>query len=388
GRTRVGGARARRGRLLRFRAHRAGPERVADLRLDRRLGRPRRQARRPPGDERGIARRVCARGDRGHRRNVRLVRRAQPPRSSRARLPGDRRTASRRNRGGGSGAPRRWRRRDRGDRGGGCVARDGVDARREVRGAFGGGAPGRRRRRRRGATRDRRAHGVGTLAVKGRGLVGALERSWSGEPGSVPWSLALLPLAGAYAIASGWARRTADRTRLAAEGVYVVAVGNLTAGGTGKSSIARWLAAEIAEAGGRGAVLLRGHGADAAVDAPAAMPDFAGMSLAGAAARYGDEALAHRAALPRSVAVIVDPDRARAASSARRGYGATVAILDDGWEQRRLAWNEIWVTLDPSRPCGNGHYLPAGPLRRPPETLARATVVAFLLESEEERVSD
>ena len=224
--------------------------------------------------------------------------------------------------------------------------------------------------------------------MKGRGLVEALERSWSGEPGSVPWSLALLPLAGAYAIASGWARRTADRTRLAAEGVYVVAVGNLTAGGTGKSSIARWLAAEIAEAGGRGAVLLRGHGADAAVDAPAAVPDFAGMSLAGAAARYGDEALAHRAALPRSVAVIVDPDRARAASSARRGYGATVAILDDGWEQRRLAWNEIWVTLDPSRPCGNGHYLPAGPLRRPPETLASATVVAFLLESEADQVSD
>ena len=224
--------------------------------------------------------------------------------------------------------------------------------------------------------------------MRGRGFVGALERSWSGEPGSVPWSLALLPLAGAYAMASGWARRAAARTRAVAEGVHVVAVGNLTAGGTGKSSIARWLAGEIAEAGGRGAVLLRGHGADAAGDAPAAVPDFAGMSLARATARYGDEALAHRAALPRSVTVIVDPDRARAASSARRGYGATVAILDDGWEQRRLAWDELWVTLDPSRPCGNGHFLPAGPLRRPPETLASATVVAFLLESEAEQVSD
>jgi len=224
--------------------------------------------------------------------------------------------------------------------------------------------------------------------VKGRGFVGALERSWSGEPGVIPWTLALLPLAGAYAIGSGWARRAAARTRVSVEGVHVVAVGNLTVGGTGKSSIARWLAGEVAEAGGRGAVLLRGHGANAAVDAPAAVPDFGGLPLAGASGRYGDEALAHRAALPRSIAVIVDPDRARAASSARFGYGATVAILDDGWEQRRLAWNELWVTVDPRRPCGNGRLLPAGPLRRPPETLARATVVAFLLESEEERVSD
>jgi tetraacyldisaccharide 4'-kinase len=223
--------------------------------------------------------------------------------------------------------------------------------------------------------------------VRGRGFVGALERSWSGAPGSIPWSLALLPLAGPYAIGSAWARGAAARTRSAAAGVHVVAVGNLTVGGTGKSSIARWLAGEVAEAGGRGAVLLRGHGASAAGDVPAAVPDFAGLPPARGAARYGDEALAHRAALPRSIAVIVDPDRSRAASSARRGYGATVAILDDGWEQRRLAWNELWVTLDASRPCGNGALVPAGPLRRPPETLASATVVAFLLESEEERVS-
>lgn len=224
--------------------------------------------------------------------------------------------------------------------------------------------------------------------MTGRGFAGAVERSWSGEPGSIPWTLGLLPLAGAYAIASGMARRGAVRTRTRAEGVHVVAVGNLTVGGTGKSSIARWLAREAANAGGRSALLLRGHGATDARERPSAVPDFAGYPLAAAANRYGDEALAHRAALPRSVAVIVDRDRARAASSARQGYGASVAVLDDGWEQRRLSWDDLWVALDPHRPLGNGWPLPAGPLRRPAATLSSATVIAFVLESEAERVSD
>jgi len=218
--------------------------------------------------------------------------------------------------------------------------------------------------------------------------VGAVERSWSGEPGSVPWTLGFLPLAFAYAIASGMARRGAARTRTPVDGVHVVAVGNVTVGGTGKSSIARWLAREGADSGGRSALLLRGHGASDARERPSAVPDFAGYPLAAAANRYGDEALAHRAALPRSVAVIVDSDRARAASSARHGYGASAAILDDGWEQRRLSWDELWVALDPHRPVGNGWPIPAGPLRRPAATLSSATVIAFVLESEEEAVPD
>ena len=215
--------------------------------------------------------------------------------------------------------------------------------------------------------------------------MGALERSWSGEPCATPWTLGLLPFAGAYAIASGMARRSAERTR-ARGGLFVVAVGNLTVGGTGKSSVARWLAREAAGAGGRSALVLRGHGADESREGPSAVPDFAGYPLAGAVKRYGDEALAHRAALPNSVAVIVDRDRARAASAAKQGYGASVAVLDDGWEQGRLAWDELWVTLDPHRPLGNGWPLPAGPLRRPAGTLAAATVIAYLLESEEETV--
>ena len=218
--------------------------------------------------------------------------------------------------------------------------------------------------------------------------MGAVERSWSGLPGAAPWTAALLPVAGAYAIVAGRARARAARTRTKAAGMHVVSVGNLTVGGTGKSSLARWLAREAADAGRRCAVLLRGHGASAALDAPSAVPDFPSYPLVAGASRYGDEALAHRAALPRSVTVIVDRDRARAADAARLGYGASAAILDDGWEQGTLKWDELWVMLDPQRPLGNGRTLPAGPLRRPASTLEEATVLAFILESDEEQVPD
>jgi tetraacyldisaccharide 4'-kinase len=80
------------------------------------------------------------------------------------------------------------------------------------------------------------------------------------------------------------------------------------------------------------------------------------------------------------VAVIVDPDRHAGALLARDGHGARTVILDDGWEQGTLAWDELWVTIDPERPEGNGALLPAGPLRRPASTLREAAVLAFVLE--------
>ncbi|HEX7077004.1 MAG TPA: tetraacyldisaccharide 4'-kinase [Candidatus Eisenbacteria bacterium] len=226
-----------------------------------------------------------------------------------------------------------------------------------------------------------------TLA-RGRGLAGAVERAWSGEPGSVPWTVALAPVAMLYAAGSAAARRGAIRARRPASGVHVVAVGNLTVGGTGKTSLARWLALEAAATGGRGAVILRGHGGDAPSDRTGVVPDAAGYPLRAAADRYGDEAASHRAALPRSIAVLVDRDRLRAARVARDGYAASVAVLDDGWEQRRLAWDSLWVALDPRLPKGNGWALPAGPLRRPVRALAEADAIAFVLETAEEEVPE
>ena len=219
-----------------------------------------------------------------------------------------------------------------------------------------------------------------------RGFAGALERSWSGRPGQPAWTKTLLPLAGAYAALSARARSRARAARRALEGCHVIAIGNLTVGGTGKSTIARWLALEAVRASARPAVLLRGHGAES--PRPGVLPDFAAYPLEDRAARYGDEAIALRRALPPEAAVAVDPDRYRAGRAARDGYGARVLILDDGWEQGTLAWDELWVALDPDRPVGNGSLLPAGPLRRPAASLREATRAVFLLEDTGESVPE
>jgi tetraacyldisaccharide 4'-kinase len=218
--------------------------------------------------------------------------------------------------------------------------------------------------------------------TQGRGLAGIVEDSWSGRPGAIGWTAALAPLAAAYAAASSAARGRAAASRRRVPGVTVIAVGNLTVGGTGKSSLARFLAERAAGAGGRAAVLLRGHGGRHGDAPPAALPDFRSYPLTLAAERFGDEAAAHRAALPDRVAVLVGHDRRDAAIHARDGYGSTTAVLDDGWEQGSLAWDQLWVALDPERPLGNGRLLPAGPLRRPGETLAEADAVAFVQETD------
>ncbi len=219
-------------------------------------------------------------------------------------------------------------------------------------------------------------------------MAGLLERSWSAEPGTLAWTKALLPLAAGYSVASGIARRRAGARRRGIEGCHVVAVGNLTVGGTGKSSIARWLALEAVHAGVRAAVLLRGYGALAPPRERGAVPDFEDYPLATRTSRYGDEALALRIGLPREAAVIVDPDRLRGGTAARSGYGARVLILDDGWEQPDLEWDELWVALDPRRPVGSGSLLPAGPLRRPASTLREATRIVFLHEEPRETIPE
>lgn len=220
-----------------------------------------------------------------------------------------------------------------------------------------------------------------------RGIAGVLERSWYTEPGAGPaWTRPLAPLALLYGFGSALARRRAASTRSKLPDVYVIAVGNLTVGGTGKSSIARWIAEEAAREGVRAAVLLRGHGARRAGEGPGAVPDFEGYPLLSRADRFGDEAIAHRLALPRAASVAVDPNRFRAARAASSGYGARLLVLDDGWEQSSLSWDELWVAVDPIHPQGNGALLPAGPLRRPPCTLREASRIVFLTEEAGEAI--
>jgi tetraacyldisaccharide 4'-kinase len=136
--------------------------------------------------------------------------------------------------------------------------------------------------------------------------------------------------------------------------VPVVSVGNITAGGTGKTPFVRWCAEALAAEGRTPAIALRGYRA------------HGGLS---------DEAEEYRALLP-AVPLAVGANRARtiAALLARRP-DVDCVVLDDGFQHRGLARDLDIVLVDATRPGLAGRLLPAGWLREPSQALRRADAV-------------
>jgi tetraacyldisaccharide 4'-kinase len=191
-----------------------------------------------------------------------------------------------------------------------------------------------------------------------------------------PASLMLSPLAALYRAAVA-IRRTAYRLGIhGAErvGVPVVSVGNLTVGGTGKTPAALWLASRLRDDGLAPAIVTRGYGGSLAGRVVRATASR-GSPAEGEAglAEVGDEAvvLAERFAGP----VVCGVDRVAAARAAVDRYGADVIVLDDGFQHWRLARDLDVVLVDGRTGLGNGHVLPAGPLREPVAALGRAGAI-------------
>lgn len=167
----------------------------------------------------------------------------------------------------------------------------------------------------------------------------------------------LLPLSGIYRLVialRSWLYRTDILPRVDV-GVPVVVIGNITAGGTGKTPITIWLAASLRERGFNPGIVSRGYGGSG-TSAPMR------VDVASDPAIVGDEPvlLARRSDCP----VAVDRDRVRAAAMLIDD-GADVIIADDGLQHLRLRRNYEICVLDGRRRLGNGHVLPAGPLREP-----------------------
>ncbi len=151
----------------------------------------------------------------------------------------------------------------------------------------------------------------------------------------------------------------------------VVSVGNVAAGGTGKTPFVRWLAGELLARGRRPAVVTRGYGRKSR--GPVVVSDGAG-SLADVD-DSGDEAAVLARALP-TVPVVADARRARGAElAASLGAGPDLLLLDDGFSHVALARDVDIVLLDATAPDAGGRLLPAGRLREPLSSLARADFV-------------
>jgi len=142
----------------------------------------------------------------------------------------------------------------------------------------------------------------------------------------------------------------------------VISVGNITVGGSGKTPFVLWLAAELKSHGYQPVLLSRGDGANNQM--PHLISDYS------KAHEVGDEAvLLHRLS---GCPVIAGRDRIAGAQLAA-AYG-DVLILDDGFQYRQLE-RVCDIVLVPSEGVGNGHLLPAGPLREPLTALERADII-------------
>lgn len=183
----------------------------------------------------------------------------------------------------------------------------------------------------------------------------------------------LAPLAALYggAVSARLAAYRQGFLKVHRAGRPVLSVGNLAAGGTGKTPFVRWLARELLERGSRPSVLTRGYGRRGR--GSVVVSDGAG---AVASVRdSGDEAATLARALPR-VPIVADADRLAAARRVEELVpDVRVHLLDDGFSHVALARDLDVVLLDATAPDAGGALLPAGRLREPLSSLARADLV-------------
>jgi len=177
-------------------------------------------------------------------------------------------------------------------------------------------------------------------------------------------------------------------------GVQVIAVGNLTVGGTGKTPVVEKFARTLQDEGRKVAILSRGYRSrppplgkrllDKVLFREDATPPRIvsdGKSLLLDSETAGDEPYMLASNL-KDVVVLVDKDRVKAGRYAVEKYGCDILLLDDGFQYWKLLGRRHDVVLiDCQQPFGNEYLLPRGTLREPPPHLSRAHTI-FITKSD------
>lgn len=179
-----------------------------------------------------------------------------------------------------------------------------------------------------------------------------------------------------YAAVTRWRRRYVEPRRLSQP---VISIGNLASGGRGKTPMAEVVARVLLDAGERPSILSRGYARVRGIDTPVVVRDAGGIRAP--LAESGDEPLMLAERLDGAI-VVVCPDRARAGVAAGK-LGATVHILDDGFQHVRLARDIDIVMMEP-RDLGDD-VIPSGRLREPIDALEHADAIVMMDDSADER---
>ncbi|HEV2394435.1 MAG TPA: tetraacyldisaccharide 4'-kinase [Verrucomicrobiae bacterium] len=177
-------------------------------------------------------------------------------------------------------------------------------------------------------------------------------------------------------------------------GVQVIAIGNLTVGGTGKTPVVEKFARELRDQGRTVAILSRGYRSKPTpihqwfvnklflrddTTPPRVVSD--GKSLLLDSEMAGDEPYMLASNL-KDVVVLVDKDRVKSGRYAIEKFGCDTLLLDDGFQYWKLRGRrQDIVLIDRQQPFGNERLLPRGTLREPPSHLARASTI-FITKSD------
>jgi tetraacyldisaccharide 4'-kinase len=165
-------------------------------------------------------------------------------------------------------------------------------------------------------------------------------------------------------------------------GCQVISVGNITAGGTGKTPVVEIFARELQKSGRKVAILSRGYRKKERpwlervfrepLDPPRVVSD--GQRLLLDSEMGGDEPYMLAANLP-GVVVLVDRNRVKSGRYAIRRFGCDTLVLDDGFQYQKLMHRLELVLVDKTNPFGNSNVLPRGILREPVRNLKRADFI-------------
>lgn len=180
-----------------------------------------------------------------------------------------------------------------------------------------------------------------------------IERIWSGQSAlymlllPLSWLYGLITLVLRFSYKKGWKKSWRAP-------VPIVVVGNLTAGGNGKTPVVIWLVEHLQQRGLRVGVVSRGYGGKAA-SYPLVLDKMTSTAQA------GDEPVLifQRTGAP----VAVSPVRIDAVQALLNASKLDIIVTDDGLQHYALQRDFEIVVIDGVRRFGNGHWLPAGPMR-------------------------